>query len=265
MIKIFHRPRKTHTRNVETHNEDGTVETKTETYEDTPTSKFTVSETETSVKIAFKTLFLEKEVEDTFEIEKNKYLGKIIYCALLQSSSAQYRIATYPVMQTATSASLNEPRGKAVNETPLARICFEENGDINIFFYHRIDDVDGFDNVQIPVDQNSFIVLIEHSEIFKKTYQKYNLKAEMLSKIDQLDTLVYLEIQIDAISNLVLKLWESVKNTETDETKILTESAKYSVLDIKTLESCLEEINRNKALVRNLQQEYIEQKQDLCD
>ena len=265
MIKIFHRPRKTHTRNIEAKNEDGTTKTKTETYEDVPTSKFTVSETDSTIKIGFKTLFLENEVEDSFEIDKTQYVGKIIYCALVQSSTAEYRVAMYPEMQIITSASLNKPRGKAANETPLARICFEEDGDANIFFFHRIDDIEGFENIQIPVNQNSSMFLLEHSEIYKKIRQKYDLKAKMLSEIDQLDTLVYLEIQIDAIASLVLKLWESTQKTETNETKILAEGAKHSVLDVKTLESCLEEINRNKTLIRNLQQEYIKQKQELCD
>lgn len=266
MIKIFHRPRKRHERMVTVEKEDGTIETKDESYEDTPTSKFSIKEDDSGVvTVDFETLFLENKVSDKFQINKNNYLGKVVYCTLLQSSSSEYRVVKFPIMETATSASLNEAKAVAKNETPLARFCFEENGDINVFFYHRIDNVEGGENIIIKSNENSFVVLREHSAVFAKKYQKFNLKANMLNKIDQLNTLVYLEVQIDAMANLLLRLWKESHDEPDDNVSILEQGSMYSVLNVKSLESCLEEINNNKALVRKLQQQYIEQKQELCD
>lgn len=265
MIHIYHRPRKTHEVIDHETQEDGSIKEITKTIEDEPTSKFSVSDSEESLHINFKTLFMEKSIEDSFDLAKKTYKGKVIYCGILQSSSTTYRVVIYPLMEMITATSLNEAKAVAKNETPIAKVCFEENGDINIFFYHRIDDVEGGENTVIDALENSTIVLKEHSEVFSKIYKKYALKGNMLSQIDPLNTLVYLEVQIDALSKLVKEVWEALGRASTSETQILDESLKYSVLNTKTLESCLEEINTHKANIRTLQQQYINQKQELSN
>ena len=133
------------------------------------------------------------------------------------------------------------------------------NGDINIFLFHRIDDVSGFKNVIVTPDETSVGVLVKNSKVFAEGYNKHKIKAKMLGNLDSFNSLAYLEVQVDALTRALLQLQESGKINE-DIIDLLQSGDRVSVLKVKTLEKCKEEITKHKTNVRNLQKKFYDEK-----
>lgn len=100
----------------------------------------------------------------------------------------------------------------------------------------------------------SYIVqLMEHSDFCKKKIEKYIAKREnIIEWADIYNTVTYLESQVDALTRLVLQL----TNKECDETNILKEADKHSVLDIKTIDNIKNEFIEDKANARKRQTNF---------
>lgn len=258
MIKVFHRPRKTHTVTKTVENEDGSLSAVPYTYEDTPTSSFTLKEQDGNIVFGYKTLCCEAPTEGEFVLNKQEYKGRAVHCAIIQADVRNKQVI-YDLYGRTTSDSSTRPISKAFDENFLGKFCFEENGDVTVFLYHRIDDVPGVENHQLSPDQTSTGVLLENSPLFKKIYTKHQTKARMLSGLDQLDSLAYLEVQVDALTRALLRLYNN-QALDPELMLILQTSDAYSVLDIKPQEGCVNEITNKKARVRDLQQQFYAEK-----
>ena len=81
----------------------------------------------------------------------------------------------------------------------------------------------------------------------------------MLGNLDSFNSLAYLEVQVDALTRALLQLQESGKISE-DIVDLLQVGDKASVLNVKTLEKCEEEITKHKTNVRNLQKKFYDAK-----
>ena len=257
MITIFHRPRKTHWSSEE-YEENGEKLIRSVEVEEEPTTKFSIEDTPSELKIKYYTPCCELPVEGEFVLNKAQYKGQVIFCAIIQTDERNKQIV-YPHFGRTTSESATRTYGKSFDENFLARVCFETNGDINIFLFHRIDNVSGFKNVIVKPDETSVGVLVKNSKVFAEGYKKHKIKAKMLGNLDSFNSLAYLEVQVDALTRALLQLQESGKISE-DIVDLLQVGDKASVLNVKRLEKCEEEITKHKTNVRNLQKKFYDAK-----
>lgn len=262
MITVYHRPIKNRTRNVI--QEDGT---KKEIVEKSPTfHKFGVHEDGDTLVIDYKVKFLDEEVSGSLRLNKLGYKGRVLTCVLKQADPPDEGFVSYVFdpMAHITSTTLVRSIPQANDEMFLGRICFEENGDINLFLYKRMDDIDGVSNVVIKNRENSNSVLYNNSKVYREKYASKKIKATMLNRLDPYDSLAYLEIQIDALTRIVNGLIKDETNIDKKSLILLDAADNQSVLNCKTLENCLDEINSHKKNVRRLQQDYQKQKKSMC-
>lgn len=253
-IRLYHRPRKTRQVEQTLNLENGDVIKKLVTIEDEPITSFKIEDTDEAVILHYKTKHRELPVEGTFTVNKAEWAGKIMECTLIQTDvpHAQVMYELYHRIDF-DYAYRRKPRAKEDNV--LAKFCFEENGDINVFLFHRIDNVDGFENIILKEEEGSSELLYRDSPLFRKTFDKNKAKGEMMRYIDIFASFAYFEVQIDALTDVVLKIAEK-EGIESDSVKILKTAQEQSVLKMKSLESCLEEINTYKKNVRDRQKTY---------
>ena len=160
-----------------------------------------------------------------------------------------------PVYGSINNKSLKE---RTNVKCQIARIVFNEDcSEVIIFFITKVNNVLGFENIEVDIKENTTTgYLEEYSSYFKAKMNKYKNKVEMLSYTDLYNSVTYLESQVDALTRVICAL-----HPEHDVVKnILCAADKLSVLDIKTKEKILEEFSSDKAKIRQLQQQYYAEK-----
>ncbi len=253
-IKIYHRPRKTRDIKVQVEHENGDVVWEKQTIEETPITSFQMEDTDEAVILHYKTKHRELPTEGTFVVNKAEWAGKIMECAIIQTDVPHDQVM-YQLYHRIDSDYAYRRKPRAKEDNVLAKFCFEENGDINVFLFHRIDNVDGFENVVLKEKEGSSELLYRDSPLFRKTFDKNKAKGQMMRYIDIYASFAYFEVQIDALTDVVIQMAEK-EGIESDSLKILKAAQDQSVLKIKALESCLEEINTYKKNVRDQQGKY---------
>ena len=142
-------------------------------------------------------------------------------------------------------------------ERILGRIVFEENGDITVALRENHAEIEGFENSLIPTTSyvTGYQVLYDNSETFRKKFDKFLPKMELLNKVDYYDSLAYLEAQIDILTTFILE--SKLLDVDNSVYKEFFESVMAnSVTKIKTREFLLKEICNKKAKFREIQEEY---------
>lgn len=109
----------------------------------------------------------------------------------------------------------------------------------------------------VKLDNNTWksymLQLMEHSMFCRNKITRYKEKHNnIIEWADIYNTVTYLESQVDALTRLVLQL----TNKECDETNILKEADKHSVLDIKTIDNIKNEFIEDKANARKRQTNF---------
>lgn len=263
MITVFHRPRKTHKEDKEIFDEEGEViGVESVDVEEEPTSSFELDENSEEVILKYKTICCERPVTGKFVLNKLLYKGKVIMCAIIQTDERDKQVV-YPMHERVDSNSVSRPSAKAYDENFIAKVCFEEDGDVNIFLFHRIDNVKGFTNYKIGSDETSTGRLLEASPIFKDTYESSRKKGRMLQHLDIYNSASYLEAQCDAITRVVRNMVEALElqdKVDSDAWSVLLAADERSVMNIKSVEKCLKEITTHKQNVRKLQKKLYAEK-----
>ncbi|CAK7048108.1 MAG: hypothetical protein PHAS_01419 [Phascolarctobacterium sp.] len=109
------------------------------------------------------------------------------------------------------------------------------------------------------------------SEIFPE-YSSYlkirDARRKMLISIDPNDSLAALEAQLDILTGIVLTFmgnfpneFSKMKKEEISLEKFLATYNETSVLEVKTVEKCIEEMAKQKMLIRNSQKIYYREKE----
>lgn len=119
-----------------------------------------------------------------------------------------------------------------------------------------------FDNVNVQQYNNLRVsqVILQEYPIFKNTISKLDAKRKCLAGINVNESLSGLESQIDLLSLIVKKIISKYPDLQYD-TEIVSFFNALSLNSVNTLKSnkeMLEEMNKQKTIIRNKQREYYE-------
>lgn len=112
------------------------------------------------------------------------------------------------------------------------------------------------------------------SEIILDNFPEYGIhlrgrdaRRKMLMAVDLNDSLSGLEAQVDILTKIVIAFMEEfpdefskIKKENFFLNRFIEANSKTSLLNIKTAEKCIEEMSKQKTLIRNTQKKYYEEK-----
>ena len=127
---------------------------------------------------------------------------------------------------------------------------YSVDSSLNCFLYIRshFGLVEGIENVLMEEGESSVTAIGKKSEELKNDYEKLRKKREFLSNIDILDSLSYLEAQLDLVTRQIV--------APSDDTfQLLEEADKHSVTDINSRSKLRQKINKKKTF-REYQKKY---------
>lgn len=191
-----------------------------------------------------------------FSIDLNKWKGVLIE-AVLVTTNLGYEVAVYNALKNFSMLNgLPEaPKNRSRGVKRLFRVAVHENLNESIIqITQGHEEVDGFENVIEEGDSTLQLYnLCQKDPLVNALAQRVRSKSAMLGKIDQRDSVSYLEAQVDLLTRLYLEDHPD----KTDElTELLKQANQYSVLDIKSNDKVLDEFVEKKALVRQVQKEF---------
>jgi hypothetical protein len=138
----------------------------------------------------------------------------------------------------------------------IARMCIHENVDESVMILTDVHDEIKLENIKetIITERDSNVAMMQNDPVFKKMWDSFRNKLNMLLKIDMRDTISYLEAQVDILTKLVLRNFNAEDEAELKD--LLTTADRYSVLNIKDKNKIEQEFVDKKQLVRNAQLEF---------
>lgn len=134
----------------------------------------------------------------------------------------------------------------------LGRIFFEDT--ILLYLAGRYDDVSNVENVYITNDKY-MQTMIEYSKSLRDRYYLKLYKSKFFNSLDVMDSISYLEAQVDSLNKVVIFLAKQAGLSNSELYSILTKADEYSVFTIKDAESVKKEMQHKKK-VREMQQTY---------
>ena len=138
----------------------------------------------------------------------------------------------------------------------IALICVHENPDDSVILvsnYHPT--IEGFENVVLDSSDTNLKMyyLAQNDQVADTILCKVTLKRKFLRRFEKLNSLSYLEAQVDILTRLVLEMYDG----DNQKLKQLLQTAdNYSVLDIKDDELVDAEFTKHKHDIRELQEQY---------
>lgn len=219
--------------------------------------KYDIKESD-SIEIHFKGYWKGVPIEDTFIIP---YMEKgSVYELWYNSNNCEPILKNYRIINphSATFGFVYD-----TNLIYFGRIHFEKN-DILLYLSGRYKDVEGVTNIIIKDGdsgeggESSPEAMCRYSDEAKKVFKEVDIKKKFLNKVDPLDSIAYLETQLDSLTEAFLDYISNHSISEKDKS-ILNKALNSSVFTIKSDESAYEEMD-NKAKFRSLQKEFYENK-----
>lgn len=191
-----------------------------------------------------------------FNINLNDWVGRLVECRIIMTE-AGYEIMTFDPLKNYSLANgmPTTPENRLDNRYRLFRIFVHENIDesiIQVFWGH--DAIEGFEDIE--EDGNialRMFNLVRRDSLAEQFLKLHRIKSDMLGRIDQRNSVSYLEAQVDILTRLYL---QDHPEAEGVLINLLKAADAQSVLDIKDSESVSKEFTQNKALVRAAQKDF---------
>lgn len=214
------------------------------------TTQCIVEDEDSKIKLTFRT----NTEEYITSLDKNKSIGKIYNIVLCEGKEKKIIVAYEKYGYFSRSTSPAAPSG---NEEKLAQV-FIGNVDIIVGLMFGCSEVKDFENIVIEENETMTNAFCRISSEYEEATKPLFAKFRMINKVDIYNSVAYLESQVDALTRIMLKLY----NENNRLRELLVNADKYSVLDIKNSDTILEEIERDKKNIRNLQKKYYEDKKE---
>lgn len=142
------------------------------------------------------------------------------------------------------------------NELRLARVTSSLDGtDSVIQLMFPSDEISGFENIVMTNNKTFLQWLLENSQVANTIISKTKKKSRLLSNIDARDSIAYLEAQLDALVQYILS-----GNTDQDSLDILNAAKQYSVMDSRSKEDLIGEMEHKHNVRVQLQKYYSDAK-----
>lgn len=191
-----------------------------------------------------------------FSVDLNLWKGKVLDATLMTTDKG-YEVVIYNAFQ-------NYAMGNGMPECSknhrwaiqkLFRVVVHENLDDSLIQVRQgHDEIEGFENILETGDiRLTAYNLAQHDELAAEIIAKARRKSDLLGKIDQRDSVSYLEAQVDILTRLYL---QDHPEAAGELVQLLKKADSHSILDIKNTDRIQEEFDEKKALVRTAQQEY---------
>ena len=191
-----------------------------------------------------------------FSIDLNNWKGKLIE-ATLTTTNLGYEVAVYDALKNYSMANgLPEtPGAKWYGLRKLFRVIVHENLTESLIQIRQgHDQIDGFENIVEDGDPTLQLYnLCQKDSLAIELVERARIKSDMLGKIDQRNSVAYLEAQVDLLTRLYLQDHPEKTNTLIE---LLKQADSHSVLNIKNETKLTKEFTENKALVRQVQEEF---------
>lgn len=211
--------------------------------------QYNIEKIDTGIIFSFKTIFMNQNISDKLFLSFEKYKDKIFHISIQQTHKIETKI--YSIYELPSRYKLfTEYNNAGMN---LARISISPDcQDIAIILSFPTNYIC---NSAKTINWNPNIskakMMLLYSPYYRKRAEQYRRKYEMMSSLDIYDSITYLESQVDALTKYILK-----NGNQDDLLQILKEADKDSVLNIKSKEKIINELNHDKAKVRKLQEVY---------
>lgn len=219
-----------------------------------------------SIKLTVKVEYLNEIWDRTISFNLAQYNGKVLQLNLYSDSTPMNLQAVTLLDYVDRSSKVSTLSNNLENERSIfgfCRLVFDE--DIFISFFDNVGEnieVIGtaMEFLSVPQGKTLTGALLEQSSLFAKQYKTFMYKAKMIGAIDHYNSIAYLECQVDALTRVVKAILPQITvDMPTDCLDVLNKADSYSVLDIKGQDKIMAEF-ANKQRVRNLQQEYYNEK-----
>lgn len=193
-------------------------------------------------------------------IDLNEWVGKVID-VMLSATNNGYEVITFNALQNYSMGNglPSAPESRPRMMTRLFRMFVHKNIDDSIIQIRQgHEEIEGFENIiEDGNPELSMFNLSRHDPEAALVIEIARAKSDMLGKVDQRDSVAYLEAQVDLLTRLYL---ESHANKSGELIDLLRLADSSSVLNVKSKDSLIKEFTEKKTLVRQAQQEYYDAK-----
>jgi len=134
---------------------------------------------------------------------------------------------------------------------------FFDGDDVLLYFRGNYSDIDGVENIDISDYSNSLSAFAKNNENANKVITKLSNKQSFLSDVDPLDSICYLEAQVDLLTKIILNSNLTISD---DDREILQAADTFGIYRNNTKEQLLQKME-DKNKFRTKQLEYYETKE----
>jgi hypothetical protein len=223
---------------------------------------FSITESDTVLTLSFDLInnYGKKIHTIISEVNKQDNADKITTIVMSEKSgSITSKIVNNYTKIGFTSADYQQDYG----DINLARLYISEDmKDVCIYLYFPAPNVLGCTNIEVKDDPAiSSFYLFQYCESAKKIYDNWMTKQTIIGNpIDMSKSITYLESQVDILYKILNSIVAKTNIDVSEFKSVIDAIDANSVLNIKTQDKIVEELNTDKAEIRRLQKQYYESK-----